>query len=104
MAATQVTSVVPPLRRAMTMPSFVKFIIAIILLSVCVALGLGLNRSRHIRQIQALNFARERGEVDALFARLDKKFRRADMVVASQLIGGDKRVQATTLVFQRYGL
>ena len=86
------------------MPPFVRFIIAMILIAVCGTLGLVLYTQHHISKWEAINAKRESRRGGKLFLRIDKKIRRADMVVASQTIGGDKSVEETTLIFQRYAV
>ena len=86
------------------MPPFVRVMVIFIVVGVCLALGVMVVRHYQVRRRQLDDAKRDRAAVAALFERLDHRMRRADIVVGSQLIDGERRVARTTLICRRYAI
>jgi len=86
------------------MPAFARLLLGAVILAVAATLVFYGIRTHQIKFREVVNATHERGAVEQIWQRINHKSRRADMVVGTQVLGGDRKVKQTTLVFQRYGL
>ncbi len=92
------------IERPERMPVFVRMIVVVIALAVCGTLAIVVYATLHTRQWRALGIRQQHELTAATFDRINGKFPQADLVVVSQLVGGDRKVQETTYACQLFAL
>jgi hypothetical protein len=86
------------------LPTFVRMIVIVIALAVCGTLAIVVYATLHTREWRAKGIKAQREITAATFERINGRFRQADLVVVSQLVRGDKKVQETTYACQLFAL